>query len=66
MREKAKTLSLKIDARLAAQYRAAYAHAFGDDDTRDEPLAIFIAGFLEDRLREETEFALSETPRKSQ
>ena len=58
-------MSVEIDARLAAQYKAAYARAFGGETVRKQSLGTFIAGFVEDRLAEEIAFARSESVRES-
>jgi hypothetical protein len=46
-----------IDTRLATAYRKAYLAAFGSSHSSKKPLKEFIAGFVEDRLAEEIEFA---------
>ncbi|HZL34798.1 MAG TPA: hypothetical protein VFC78_05770 [Tepidisphaeraceae bacterium] len=56
MPDKAKLLTVKIDAKLAADYRTAYERAFPRREAGRESLADFIAGFVEDRLAEEIEF----------
>jgi hypothetical protein len=63
-----RTLTVEIDASLAAAYKEAYdrARAFGSEVTRQQPLDDFIAGFVEDRLAEELAFAEDEAPRKRQ
>lgn len=58
------TLTIEIDASLAAHYRTVYSDAFGSDETRDQPLDRFIAGFIEDCLAEELAFAEDELPRR--
>lgn len=64
MPSKAPLLPVNVDARLAGEYRVAYERAFGGPEGKRQPLADFIAGFVEDRLREEIEFAESEAPRR--
>lgn len=57
-------LTLKVDRRLATAYRDAYMRAFVRQNGKREPLATFIADFVEDRLAEEIEFAEREEPHK--
>ncbi len=54
------TLTIKIDADLAKQYRAAYVRAFGTAADLKKPIEDFIAGFVEDRLAEEIAFVEEE------
>ncbi len=63
--EPRKTVSVEIDARLAAQYKAAYVHAYGGDIVLNQSIAMFITGFVEDRLSEEIMFIRSESIRES-
>ncbi|MGD1278702.1 MAG: hypothetical protein ABR964_15930 [Tepidisphaeraceae bacterium] len=63
MHDRARLLTVKIDARLAADYRIAHERAFGQHEVKRRSLSNFIAGFVEDRLAEEIEFAQDETPR---
>lgn len=50
------TLTIKIDAGLAAEYRDAYLCTFGTRSDKTKTLADFIVGFVEDRLAEEVAF----------
>ena len=58
-------LAVRIDARLAADYKTAYERAFPHNETKRKSLADFIAGFVEDRLVEEIEFVQVEFARGS-
>ncbi|MGD0139124.1 MAG: hypothetical protein ABSD28_09620 [Tepidisphaeraceae bacterium] len=60
MPRREKLLTVTIDASLATAYRKAYLQAFGEPDAESESLQEFIAGFVEDRLTEEIEFAKAE------
>lgn len=60
-----RTVTVEIDARLAAEYKTAYALAFGAEAVRNQSLSTFIAGFVEDRLAEEIAFARTEAVRES-
>lgn len=53
-------LLIEVDEALAAEYRSAYVRAFGSHKDRRQRLEKFIAGFTEDRLREELEFVRHE------
>jgi hypothetical protein len=55
-----RTLQIEIDASLATRYRSAYKRAFGSDNDSKQGLEEFMAGFVEDRLAEELEFAEDE------
>jgi hypothetical protein len=50
MPDKAQRLTVKIHARLAADYRLAYDRAFGQQNVKRRSLSNFIARFVEDRL----------------
>jgi hypothetical protein len=54
------TLKIEIDASLAVAYRDAYGRVFGAADDAEKSLEEFIAGFVEDRLAEETSFVKEE------
>ncbi len=54
------TITIKIDAALAADYRTACIRAFGASAAGKKPLDEFITGFVEDRLAEEIAFAEDE------
>jgi hypothetical protein len=66
MADAEKTLTVKVNARLAVDYRIAYERAFGRHGAKRQALSDFIAGFVEDRLAEEIEFAQSEVRQESQ
>ena len=59
------TVSVEINARLAAQYKAAYAREIDSKNALNQSLATFISHFVEDRLSEEIEFLESEYGRDS-
>jgi hypothetical protein len=50
------TLAVKIDSHLAVAFEAVYARTIRQKGRKREPLAKFIAGFVEDRLVEEITF----------
>lgn len=54
------TITVKVNAVLAATYWSVYDRAFGCQGTEHQDLADFIAGFVEDRLADEIEFTESE------
>jgi len=64
MPKRKKRLTVTIKAELAFEYRDAYQEAFGGNNEA-RSLERFIAGFIEDRLTEEIEFARYEAPRNS-
>jgi len=61
-----RALTLKVNARLAADYRIAYERAFGRHGAKRRALADFIAGFVKDRLAEEIKFAQTQARQGSQ
>ncbi len=56
MNDKSTRLTIQIDASLAKEYATAYSRLFPDEIQQGEPLAAFIARFVEDQLPHEIAF----------